>query len=312
MISLRKSFFNLSFILLVAMIETAWSQGPEIFGVSDFDLKGPVKSCVVITGYGQEEFTFDKKGRLIKTKTMHSNTDYEITYYKYGGQALIERRDEVYRDNTFDRVSSMAYIYSLDTLGTRKLTESIISYARVNMEQFEYYYDPSNRVSRIVRTDNSGVDETFIERDTTDTLAKETHILNDKPVKAILKSLDSSTIRNKVTLTLFEGEAQQKTEIEVDSAGRLIKEIEWSLPKSRAKGDPFKTDFKERVEKQHEYDENGFLLKTITTRGKAVSEQDFVHQLDGSEYQNWIKQIVTPKNSYITRKITYYSNEVDE
>jgi len=312
MYSRHKSFFIISFLLVVAVISPGWAQGPEIFTVSDFDLKGPVKSCVVITGYGQEEFTFDRKGRLIKTKTSHSNTDYEITYYKYAGQALIERRDEVYRDNAFDRVSSMAHIYSLDTLETRKLTESIISYARVNMEQYEYYYDPSNRVSRIVRTDNSGVDETLIERDTSGNLATETHILNEKPVKLIRQTLDGPSILKTVTLRLFEGEVQEKSEIELDSTGNMIKEIEWSLPRSRDKEDPFMTDFRERIEKEHEYDENGLLIKTITIRGRAVSEEEYVHQLDGSEYQNWIKQIVTPKNTYITRKIAYFLPLVDE
>ena len=98
----------------------------------------------------------------------------------------------------------------------------------------------------------------------------------------------------------------------MDSTGRVIKEIEWSLPRATNLADPFKTDFKERLEKQHEYDDNGLLLKTITTRGRAVSEQEYVHQLDGTEYQNWVKQVVTPQNTYITRKITYYPSEAAE
>ena len=298
--------------VLLAGMNSILAQGPEIFTVSDFDLKGPVKSCTVITGYGQEEFNFDNRGRLTKTRTTHSNTDYDITYYKYAGDALIERRDEVYRDNTFDRTSSMAHIYSLDTLGTRKLTESIISYARVNMEQFDYYYDNSNLVSRIVRTDNSGVDETIIDRDTLDNLVTETHILNEKPVKAILSSINANSNRREVTMSMFMGQAQGKVEIEVDSVGRIIREIEWSLPKAGAVQDPLKTQFRDRIEKEHEYDENGFLIKTTTTRGRAVSEQEYVHQLDGSDYENWVKQIVTPQNTYITRKITYHPSVSEE
>ena len=299
-------------MVLLAGMNSILAQGPEIFTVSDFDLKGPVKSCTVITGYGQEEFNFDNRGRLTKTRTTHSKTDYDITYYKYAGDALIERRDEVYRDNTFDRTSSMAHIYSLDTLGTRKLTESIISYARVNMEQFDYYYDNSNLVSRIVRTDNSGVDETIIDRDTLDNLVTETHILNEKPVKAILSSINTNSNRREVTMSMFMGQAQGKVEIEVDSVGRIIREIEWSLPKAGTVQDPLKTQFRDRIEKEHEYDENGFLIKTTTTRGRAVSEQEYVHQLDGSEYENWVKQIVTPQNTYITRKITYHPSVSEE
>lgn len=303
---LPKSSYFLFFIVTLAALADSHAQGPKTFTVSDFDLKGPVKSCIVIAGYGQEEFYFDTKGRLTKTKTVHSSGNYDITYYKYAGEALIERRDEVYRNNTFNRALSMAHIYSLDTLGTRKLTESIISYARVNMEQFDYYYDSSNTVTRIVRTDNSGVDETLIERDTAQNLVTETHILNDKKVKAILRSLDRTTSGKEVTMSMFMGEAQGKVEIEVDSTGRIIKEIEWSVPRLNRSDDPFATEFEQRVEKQHEYDQDGLLLKTITTRGRAVSEQEYVHQLDGTEYENWIKQIVTPQNTYITRKITYH------
>lgn len=302
----------ISFLIAIAMVDFVRAQGPEIFTLSDFDLKGPVKSCIVITGYGQEEFNFDRKGRLTKTKTSHSDGNYDITYYKYAGEALIERRDEVYRDNAFDRTSSMAHIYSLDTIGTRKLTESIISYARVNIEQFEYFFDAAGEISRIVRIDNSGVDETLIMRDTSNNMASERHILNEKPVKTIVRTWDDKQLENTVTMTLFEGEVQKKSEIEVDSMGRVIKEINWSLPSSINVKDPLKTEFKERIEDRHEYDESGLLLKTITTRGRAVSEKAYVHQLDGSDFQNWIKQIVTPKNTYITRKISYYIMEAEE
>ena len=288
-----------------------WTQELKIFTVSDFDLKGPVKSCVVITSYGQEEFNFDAQGRLIKTKTVHSTSDYDITYYKYAGDALLERRDEVYRDNEFDRASSMAHIYSLDTLNGKKLTESIISYARVNMEQFEYFYNDSNAVDRIVRTDNSGVDETIIERDTSGNMASVRHILNEMPIKLAFRSLapesNDATLKS-TTLTMYDGEVQDKFEIIKDSSGLIIKEVEWSSPLKR-NNDPLKVKFKNRIEKIHEYDDKGMLLKTTMQRGRAKSEQEYVHQLDGSEHENWVKQIITPLNIYTTRKITYYSKE---
>lgn len=288
---------------------SGWAQEPRIFTVPDFDLKGPVKSCVVVTSYGQEEFNFDRQGRLVKTKTVHSNSDYDITYYKYLGETILERRDEVYRDNAFDRASSMAHIYSLDTIGGVKLTESIISYARVNIEQYEFYYNDSNAIDRIVRTDNSGVDETQIERDTVGDLVSVRHILNDKPVKLEFRSLVPDTGDASVrttTLTMYEGEAQHKFESVLDSLGLPVKEVEWSLPLKSNK-DPLKIQFKNRVEKVHEYDDRGLLLKTITLKGKARSEQQYMHQLDGSEYENWVKQIITPQNTYTTRKITYYT-----
>ncbi len=51
-------------------------------------------------------------------------------------------------------------------------------------------------------------------------------------------------------------------------------------------------------------------LKTKT--GKLERIKNYIYQYDNGEKGNWIKQIITPDNSYITRKITYYDTKLSK
>lgn len=290
------------------VLSSASAQAPQIFTVEDFDLTGPVRNCTVITSYGQEEFSFDKQGRLTKLKTLHSATDYDITYYKYEGDFIKERRNEIYRDKVFDRGTSMAHIYTLDTSATKRITESIISYAKVSLAQYDYIYDDRELLVKIIRTDNSGVDETRIERDTVDGQISEQFYLNDQLVKIQSKWSDVEEGRDlfkSMTVTMEGDKPQYRHTISRDSTGNIVKNSEWSETSGVDKQGRT-VSYKEFNVDENEYDENGMLLKRIRKKGKATQEDAFIHQLDGSDYNNWIKQVITPDNTYTTRKISYY------
>ncbi|NND15506.1 MAG: hypothetical protein HKN89_04205 [Eudoraea sp.] len=305
----KSIFFLLAVILLV--FNMARAQAPHIFTIKDFDLKGPVKNCTVITSYGQEEFSFDKQGRLTKLKTLHSATDYDITYYKYEGEYIKERRNEIYRDKVFDRGTSMAHIYTIDTSATKRITESIISYAKVSLAQYDYIYDDQGLLVKIIRTDNTGVDETRIERDTIEGQITEQFYLNDQLVKILSNWSDVEegiTIDKNMTVTMDRDIPQYRHTISRDSTGNIVKNAEWSETSGIDKKGRT-VSHKEFLVEENEYDEDGMLLKTIRKKGKSTQEEDFIHQLDGSEYRNWVKQVVTPYNTYITRKIAYYAQQ---
>ena len=63
-----------------------WSQEIITYDRSDFDLKGPVKSCFVFTKYGQEQYQFNKTGQLVEAATntlpsiMSSSISFETTF----------------------------------------------------------------------------------------------------------------------------------------------------------------------------------------------------------------------------------------
>ena len=79
---------------LLCMLPIQIMGQPEVFSLADFELRGPVKSCTVVTAYGEERFEFDRDGRLTKSLTRFSDAEYDITYYRYRGPVLAERRDE--------------------------------------------------------------------------------------------------------------------------------------------------------------------------------------------------------------------------
>lgn len=72
----------LCFYLFTFVIFNLTAQEFKIFNVEDFELRGPVKTCLVITDYGREEYQFDQEGRLTKLVTKYNESDYEITLYK--------------------------------------------------------------------------------------------------------------------------------------------------------------------------------------------------------------------------------------
>ncbi|MBT8235492.1 MAG: hypothetical protein KJO04_04820, partial [Bacteroidia bacterium] len=287
-------------VAVFCLLSTAYTQAPQIFSVEDFDLKGPVKSCTVITSYGKEEFSFDKQGRLTKLKTLHSTTDYDITYYIYEGDFIKERRNEIYRDKEFDRGTSMAHIYTIDTSETKRITESIISYAKVSLAQYDYIYNDQDLLFKIIRTDNSGVDETRIERDTTDGRITEQYYLNDQLVKIQSDWSDienGQTLSKLMTVTMDRDKPQYRHTIARDTTGNIVKNSEWS-ELSGVDKEGRTVSKKQFTVDVNEYDENGMLLKRIRKKGKASEEDIFFHQLDGSAYGNWIKQVITPDNTY--------------
>lgn len=120
----------ISFYLL--MINEVLPQEPKIFTRMDFDLTGPVKSCRVITDYGKEDFEFNSDGMLTKSVTRYSDNDYDVSYYKYADNRLVERRDERYQDGIFDPITSMAHFYSYDSVPETRITEKYFHTTRTS------------------------------------------------------------------------------------------------------------------------------------------------------------------------------------
>ena len=64
--------------------------------------------------------------------------------------------------------------------------------------------------------------------------------------------------------------------------------------------------FVSKALKTYSYNDLGMVLEIKTKTGKSVVVKKFIYQYDDGEKGNWIKQIITPDNTYITRKIKYY------
>ena len=278
------------------------AQQPEIFTVEDFDLKGNVKSCLVVTKYGKEEYEFDKNGRLTKSTTRYNDTDYDVTYYKIAEDALVEKRTEHYRDGEFDPSTSIANFYEVNAQGPKKITEKIFSYDEDFLDCYEYIYDDSGKLIKIIRL-AEGEDETAITYEGDNKNFIKTFTLNETIQKTVKTTTDTLTDTRTVhTTNYLDGNPSWSIKEVFTKEGKLLSQIELS----------YKTDLKKFIEeesKAYEYDEQGMLIKLTTKKGNLERVQEYIYQYDSGDSGNWVKQIITPDNLYTTRRIKYYPGE---
>lgn len=293
----------ISFFLLPSGLA---SQEIRIFKVEDFDLNGKVKSCLVSTKYGKEEYDFNENGLLTKSVTRYNESDYDITTYKYAESVLLEKRFENYRENTFDPASSIANIYTIDSTDNSKITEQIVSYEKEFLDQYEYY-KTNDTIHRIVRINNEGNDETLITYEKLKGGWIKTYELNNviKESIRITEKIENDSLLSKTILTkrYLEGEPNSALEEVFDGRYKLVKRIKFL----------YNTGSKQFVKNEIEnysYDESGILLTSKSGLGKLIEKKVYVYQFDSNE--NWIKEIITPENTYKTRKITYYEVSSEE
>lgn len=282
-----------------------WSQEIITYDRSDFDLKGPVKSCFVFTKYGQEQYQFNKTGQLVEVATVFWENDSETTYYKYEKAKLVERRVENYVNGVLDKTTSMANFYSYDSIPQLKIKEKIIGYDRTFVAQFNYRYDSIGQLTRVVRTNTQGRFITQISHqwDSLRTKKSTAYWLDSVPLKQIdsiflkaggtlsqlkTKEFDNG-IPNALELRVFN---KKGLEIELHSTIYIEKDA-LLVPK---KASSVRT----------KYDSNNHPIEQIFERGVVRQTKKNLYQLDGSPFKNWIKKITTPDNTYTTRKIVYF------
>lgn len=296
-------------VLLVLLFNlNLWSQEIQIFKAQDFDLKGNVKSCLVITNYGKEQFEFNQDGFLTKTITQYNDTDQDITYYKYSNGVLLEKRMESYKGNVLDATTSMVNFYSVDTTNQKKIFEKIISYDKEFLEQQEYIYNEKDRLTKIVTSNAGGVDETTLDYVTVKNETTTSYYINGIVEKSIrISERKKANKSQKVVLTkeYIDGDPHMATEEVFDMDEKLIsKEIFiYNLEKKA---------FDSEKKLLHFYDLEGMLTKVITKTKNSEAVKEYIFQFDNSEEKNWVKQIITPDNTYTTRKISYFPVEVDQ
>jgi hypothetical protein len=301
-----KNYTVLLLILTFFISQRMASQEIKIFKVDDFDLKGNVKSCLISTKYGKEEYEFNKKGLLTKSVTRFNNVDYDITYYKYSKGMLVEKRFENYRDDIFDKSTSIVNLYIIDTLLNLKITEKIVSYDNEFLDQYEYYYK-NNSLRRIIRTNNDGIDEIRVLYNELNGEQTETYEINEVIQKSIRAStkmeMDSVVQRNVLTKNFLNGEPSNAVEEIFDGAGKLMLSTSFVTNEKSKK-------FMQEKTTSYSYDETGMLSQTEEKQDGDSEIKNFVYQSDVNN--NWIKEIITPENSYKTRKISYYAEELEE
>lgn len=292
-------------VLLLLMNFPANGQEIQLLTVKDFDLVGPVKSCLVITDYGRELFEFDKQGYLIKTVTQYNETDQDITYFKYENDHLVEKRMESYKDNMLDASTSMVNFYARDSMQPQKLYEKIVSYDKEFLEQQEYEFDEENRLVKITTSNAEGVDESTVQYEPYKNELTTSYLHNgilEKSIRTSEKKTAQGNLKIELTKDFIDGEPNKACEKTVHDDGRLASEEFFAYNVSEK-------EFQSERKLIYEYDAEGILEKVTTKTANAVAVKEFIFQFDSNPEKNWIKKIVTPDNTYSTRRIAYYKPE---
>ena len=271
-------FFNLVFLAVLR------SQDIQIFKVQDFDLKGKVKSCLVITDYGKESFEFNRDGMLVKTITQYNDTDQDITYYKYNNNELLEKRMESYKNNILDASTSMANFYSVDSLPEKKVLEKIISYDKEFLEQQEYVYDAKGKLMKITTSNEDGVDETTVENTPYKNELNTSYFINSVLEKSIRTSerKGKTGVQNVVlTKEYIDGDPNTAVEEIFNVNERLISKefFRYSTTEKR---------FVQEKKLFYTYGEDGMLDKITSKTATSQSVKEYIFQFDSNKVNNWI------------------------
>lgn len=292
------------FLCFVLAGYTLVSQEIEQFTLKDFDLRGNVKQCQVITDYGSEVFEFDELGRLLMVTTQYNEMDRDVTAYTYDNGSIAEKRTESYKDNTLDLASSMAYLYTVDSTDHKVVREKIISYDKEFLETQDYHFNEENQLNRIVISHQDAVDEVLIEYTTYKNEITKTYLENGVIQKSVRESFKKNAKgeEQKTVLTkeYLDGEPNKAVEERFDAQQRLVVKEVFGFD---AKEKQFATQEKH----SYRYDNDGFLIREITQRGNAAGEREYIYQFDSAPEKNWVKKIITPDNAYVTRKIKYHA-----
>lgn len=301
---MKKHYTIFSFFSLLQIVGL-WSQEVQIFNVEDFDLKGPVKSCLVTTDYGKELFEFNKNGVLIRTITQYNDTDQDITYYKYDNGELVEKRMESYKGKILDEATSMANFYEIDTVPNKKIIEKIISYDKQFLEQQQYHYDDEGKLIKMISSNDEGVDETTFEYSKVkgeQTVSTFTNGILQKTVRTSTKKNASGSPQEVVlTKEYIDGEPNTATEEVFNANGKLVTSEDFLY-------DVAGKEFVSQHKRFYHYTD-GKLSRMVKKTVNTESTDKYIFQFDSHTPSNWVKQIVTPGNTYITRNIEYYQEE---
>jgi len=301
-----RKYFLLLFLAFIAPVSIIQGQEIQICTLEDFDLRGDVKFCLVSTDYGKEEYDFNRKGFLTKSVTRYNASDYDVVYYKYRQGELIEKRAESYRNNLFDPSTSIAHFYAIDSTDNVKIQERIFSYDKEFLDEYIYSYDEFGDIISIQRTNNDGTDVTQIEHKKFKGENTITYLLNEVPLKSIRTSIQKPKNKpaQKIVLTkeYLKGQENYAFEEVFSLNGKLLAQQEFKYNVQAQKFEP-------TTRTSYEYDDREMLVVETAKRGNGIIKKEYIYQYDKQEEGNWIKQIVIPDNTYITRKITYYDEQ---
>lgn len=294
----------LSFVLTSLSFQ---AQEISTLSITDFDLNGQVKNCTVVTDYGRELFEFNKDGILTKIVTQYNEEDQDITYFVFENNLLTEKRVESYKNGKIDLKTSMGNFYKYDTTGTQpKIIENIISYDKAFFEKQEHFLNENGDIFKIMVSHEDGVDEKRIEKSEYKGESTTTYFTNEvieKSVRVSTQKLKSGKIiKIELIKDFVDGQPSEAKELRYNENENLLSEELFLFDNNTGQ-------FVSDIKRTFVYNREGVLEKEIIQRQNSKSEKGYIFQYDANLQPNWVKKIITPDNSFVTRIIEYYEDQ---
>ena len=295
----------LVFLVNILYISNLFSQNTTPFSLKDFDLKGDVKQCMVLTDYGKEIFEFNEEGLLVQSSTQYNEDDKDVTYYKLDKGVLLEKRMESIKNGVLDETTSMAHFYTYDSLQTGyKILERIMSYDKEFVEEQHFIFNDENLLEKIVISNQEGVDEKAVEYQNNDNGSLVTYINQGSIEKTIKKELSKDSIQITLTTEFIDGQPSSAIEERTSKEGKLLASEEFFMN--------FDTETLESLQRSnYVYNNDKVLQQEVIKRGNSIFKKDYIFQFDNHQPKNWVKKIITPDNTYVTRRILYFSEDTE-
>jgi YD repeat-containing protein len=296
-------------MVLLFLFSISWGTAQEVLikKREDYQLKGPVKKCTVLTSYGKEVFEFNRKGWLERITSFFNETDYHITNYIYSNSGIKERRIEYYEGGIIDREASIANFYQKDSVSSKIISENVVDYTGNLIEQKSYVYDSLSRVKTIYKRSPQGRFTTQISysKDSLGSTFITAYYLDsiiNKKVFITLPKKNDKEIYTHVTKQFLDSEPVEESFV-------LINEKDEVTLRETSFYDPEKESWVLNSSIRYRYDSKGKVVEQKTQQGNSLFTQQYTYQVDGTPYSNWIKQIILPNLTYTTRIVEYFTDD---
>ncbi len=315
---MNKNYFNYFtrfFLSLIFVFSWNLSNSQELNSITlkDYNLKGKVQHCIVSADYGNEEFYFNQEGVLTKAITRYGEEDYNITVYTIKDKALIQKNIEVYNDGELDKSVSLAHAYEIHINPQGKtITERIVNFKNQLFDTYKYIYDKDNRLIKITRNNDKGINETDIVYETDDKgeVIKEVHLAGVDTVKVIKKltpKIDHKEGAYEELKAMYANNQPDMAHLRfIDSTGK----VKFEEKLQAGSKNPYR--YYSKTKKTYIYNEHGDIIEERefqkgTLLRKSIYEYEYEDfGKDSAKPVNWIRKTEKKSNNSVTREIEYF------
>ncbi len=284
-------------ILLFCFNAGLSAQDNTVKTVKDFGLRGQVNSCEIQTDYGTEHLVFNKDRSLHKISTVFNPTDKEEVTFTYKNEELSEKIIEVFRNNMLLKELSFYHKFSRkDNL----LEEIILTLDGEIVGRNIVVVDSIGNTLKIVNESKDQQTSQIFERRSSLKTDSIFTYSDDQLIalEVMKKHPQTKALVEHITVAYNDTLVSYKKHRFFDDQSLLIQELDSFFDSDAV--------FSTAIDKRYSYRSKRLTSLQEIERNQSQTKR-YIYQLDNSDPPNWVKRIEQPSNNYITRRITYYS-----